>query len=254
MPANGGESLGWARQLALGLLGVVLLVAAWEAVGRLDLFGGLVPSASEVASSMSENWDLLLRGLTATATAAAWGFVIGMAVGLGLALVGVLMPPLAPGVGRLATLVNSIPWVTLGPIIVIVVSQSMAPTVIAALAVFFSSYVAISSGFGFALRTHHEVFSVLGASRFTRFRRLQLPAAVPAILDGAKLGAPAALLGAVFGEWFGSTRGLGVLILTSLQLHLPERLWAAALLTALLAMALFAAFSVAQRAAEVRYR
>ena len=45
-----------------------------------------------------------------------------------------------------------------------------------------------------------------------------------------KLAAPAAIAGAVFGEWYGAERGLGVLLITSMQGARPDRLWAAALL------------------------
>jgi NitT/TauT family transport system permease protein len=72
---------------------------------------------------------------------------------------------------------------------------------------------------------------------------VQLPAAWPSIADGLKLAAPAALAGAIFGEWYGAPRGLGVLLITAMQSARPQQLWAASLLSAtvgLLAYALLA--------------
>ena len=62
-------------------------------------------------------------------------------------------------------------------------------------------------------------------------------------MDGLKLAAPAALAGAIFGEWYGAERGLGVLLIGAMQSGRAERLWAASLISAacgLLAFALFA--------------
>ena len=78
----------------------------------------------------------------------------------------------------------------------------------------------------------HDVATALGTSRFRRLWSVQLPASWPSTADGLKLAAPAALAGAVFGEWYGAERGLGVLLITSMQGGRADRLWAAALLCA----------------------
>ena len=59
----------------------------------------------------------------------------------------------------------------------------------------------------------------------------------------------------VFGEWFGSSRpGLGALIVTSMRSLRADRLWAAAALTSLIAITVFAAFAALERAALNRFR
>ena len=52
-----------------------------------------------------------------------------------------------------------------------------------------------------------------------------MPLAIPNILIGAKIGAGAAVLGAIIGEWFGASAGLGVLLIVSLQNFQVELLW-----------------------------
>jgi NitT/TauT family transport system permease protein len=252
---SGGRSFAaGSRTLALGAAGFGLLVGIWEIVARAGAFGGLVPSVGNVGKSLVDDRVIFWHAFRATFDASAKGFLIGMGIGLALAVVGALVPVLSAGIGRLATLVNSIPWIALGPLIVVSISVTEVPTIIAALAVFFTSYVSVSSGFSFASATHEDLFTALGAGRISRLWRLQLPAAVPSIVNGAKLGAPAAVIGAVFGEWFGSTRGLGVLIVTSLQLFLPARLWAAALLTTVIALLAYGVLALVERAAEARLR
>jgi NitT/TauT family transport system permease protein len=242
------------RRIALGFLGVAVLIVAWEALGRAGTLGVSWPPLSDVVKQGFDDRDLMVRSLVATATAAGKGFLIGTSIAFLLALAALLVPPLRAGIGRLATIVNSVPWLALGPFLVMVVAPDLTPVVIAAMAVFFASFISISSGLNSASDAHNDVFTVFGANRFSRLRRLQLPSALPALMDGAKLGAPAALLGAIFGEWFGASRGLGLVIITSMQLIMPERLWAAAGLAALIAIAAYGLLHALEVRFERRYR
>jgi NitT/TauT family transport system permease protein len=239
----------------LGALGVLLMMGAWELVGRLELLGRNWQPLSAVVRAFTENLPVFGRATRATTIDAGKGFVAGILLGLALAVLGLLAPALNRGIGRMATLINSIPWIALGPVLVMIVSQDTVPFTFALLAVFFASFIAITSGFYLSRQAHHDLLTSLGSSRWTRFRRLQLPVAVPSLIYAAKLGAPAAMFGVVFGEWFGSSRpGLGALIVTSMRSLRADRLWAAAALTSLIAITVFAAFAALERAALNRFR
>ena len=239
----------------LGALGVLLMMGAWELVGRLELLGRNWQPLSTVVRAFTENLAVFGRATRATTIDAGKGFVAGILLGLALAVLGLLAPALNRGIGRMATLINSIPWIALGPVLVMIVSQETVPFTFALLAVFFASFIAITSGFYLSRQAHHDLLTSLGSSRWTRFRRLQLPVAVPSLIYAAKLGAPAAMFGVVFGEWFGSSRpGLGALIVTSMRSLRADRLWAAAALTSLIAITVFAAFAALERAALNRFR
>ncbi|WP_019064992.1 ABC transporter permease [Streptomyces prunicolor] len=230
-----------ARHRTLTAAGVVLLLALMEAIGRVGLFGSSWPPLTEVVSYVAEpvTGDLLGRALAATAGAAGTGFALGSAVAVVVAALGVLLPVVQPGLDRLAAVVNAIPLIALGPLLITTVGREGTPTVIAALAAGFAMFIAATSGLAAASTPHHDVFSALGASRRTRLLRLQLPAAVPLLLDGLTLAAPAAVLGAVIGEWFGAPRGLGILLVSSMQNFQIELLWAAALTSALVSLAAY---------------
>ena len=68
---------------------------------------------------------------------------------------------------------------------------------------------------------------------------MRIPAAVPSTIDGLRLAGPAALAGAIFGEWYGAPRGIGVLLVSAMQNARADRLWAASLLAVALAGALY---------------
>ena len=80
---------------------------------------------------------------------------------------------------------------------------------------------------------------MLGATRFATFLRLDIPGAVPAIVDGVRSAAPAAVVGAIVGEWFASEHGLGPLLVAAMQNYAIDQLWAVALSGTLLSIALY---------------
>jgi NitT/TauT family transport system permease protein len=243
------------RSVVLGGIGLAVAIGIWELLGQFEVLGRGWPPASAVLDTFFDDWDILGAALRITMWSAVRGFLLGLAAGFTLASIGLLITPLRRGIGRMATLLNSIPWIALGPLIVMVVSTTATPVIFAAMAVFFSSFVAISSGFGLVGGAHHDVFTVIGASKLRRFRRLEVPVVIPSIVYAAKLGAPAAMFGVVFGEWFGvpvTAPGLGVIIVSSLQQFITTRLWAAAGLTALMAVLMYGFFGLIERAVAAR--
>ncbi|UUZ66421.1 ABC transporter permease subunit (plasmid) [Polaromonas sp. P1-6] len=83
--------------------------------------------------------------------------------------------------------------------------------------------------------------------------QVNFPAAIPAFVDGLRLAAPGAVLGAALGEWFGSPRGLGVLIIGSLQNVRIPHLWAAALLCVACSLVAYVALSILHHWVQRRY-
>jgi len=245
-----------ARNWLLGAVGVGVLLAACEIIGQTGLGGRTFPPISEVFEYGIDpsRRSLFQRAIGATFQSAWRGFVVGMVVGVAIAGVGALIPLLKDGIDRFAASVHAIPLIALGPLFIVALSRDSTPTFIATLATYFPVYVASVSGFEAASRAHLDVFAVLGSDRRTRFRRLQMPAALPAFSDGLRLAAPAAVLGAILGEWFGAPRGIGILIVSSMQNFQIRQLWVAALLAALVSMAAFALFGALERFVVARFR
>ena len=244
------------RSLALGASGIALTVATWEIIGRTGAFGRTFPPFTAIVDTLTDpgRRDLFGRALGATVDSAVKGFVFGVIIGVAAAALGVVVPGLREGLDRLAAVVHAIPLIALGPFLIVTLSREGTPTAIATLAVVFNVFVAASAGLRAASEQHHDVLSVLGADRRTRFRHLQLPAALPAIADGLKLAAPAAVLGAILGEWFGAPRGVGIVIVSALQNYQIELLWSAAMLGAGLSLLAFTVFGAVEVWVAGRYR
>jgi ABC-type nitrate/sulfonate/bicarbonate transport system permease component len=92
-----------------------------------------------------------------------------------------------------------------------------------------------------------KMMRTLDASRWQALRRVEGPTALPYFFSGAKIAVAVAVIGAVFGEWAGSSSGLGHLIQeASAQLQTARTFAAVAVLSAL-AIALFAVLAALER-------
>ncbi|MGP6156885.1 MAG: ABC transporter permease [Vulcanimicrobiaceae bacterium] len=241
--------------LAAGL-GLVLFFGLWEAVGRLQLLGAFFPPLSQIVAYLvaPEHRALLLSAATQSAGEACAGYLLGSIAGFALAVIALLVRPSAPGLERLAAIVNGIPVIAVGSVCAVLFPPDVNPVIVSALAVFFMMFVASNAGFAAATAAHRELFAVFGAARSATFWRLQLPAAIPSLVDGLRLSAPVAVVGAIIGEWFASERGLGPLLLNAMQNYQIALLWSAAVLGALVSALAYGALGVAQRCAAERYR
>jgi ABC-type nitrate/sulfonate/bicarbonate transport system permease component len=237
-------------------LGATLFLALWQAVGHYHLAGSAWPPLSEVVAYLVDplRRGLFGRAIGATLSSAALGYLIGAAIGTLLAITGQLVPRLRKGADRMNAWLHAIPMIALGPIFVLLLGIDAAPVAMAALGVMFVFYISVTSGFGLASRPHADLMTVLGASRRARLVMLTLPAAMPAIATGIKLAVPRAGIGAVLGEWFGASRGLGVLMLTAMQEAQIPLLWSAVLLVTLLSLVFFGLGAMLERITAERFQ
>jgi NitT/TauT family transport system permease protein len=244
----------WAR-VAAGTAGLAMLVVLWEAAGRFGWLGPSWPPFSRVVAyaAGADNRALLASAARHTFGEAAAGFACGAVAGCAFALLAVVLPPAARGLDRLAAIVNGVPVIAVGSLCAVTLPAAVNPVVVAGLAVFFLVFVAAAAGLSATPAAQGDVLRVFGASRWVTFRRLQLPAALPAVAGGLQLSAPVALVGAIIGEWFAADAGLGPLLVNAMQNYQIELLWSAALAGALMSAAAYFALGVFARAAARRY-
>jgi ABC-type nitrate/sulfonate/bicarbonate transport system permease component len=238
-----------ARRFA-GLTGVLILLVAWTLVGVFG-FGthGAVPTPWAVLHQMIQDGaGLYWSNAVVTITYAAQGFLWGNLAALAVAAVTLLAPRLAPAASQLAVISYCMPLTAVGPI-VLVVMGGRAPTVfLAAMAVFFTTLVGALLGVRSADPAALDVVRAYGGNRWHQLTKVQVMAAVPAIINALKIAAPSAMLGAILGEYLGGVdSGLGVVLTLAQQQFDVPRTWALALVTGLLAFAGYGLFSLLGR-------
>jgi ABC-type nitrate/sulfonate/bicarbonate transport system permease component len=225
-------------QITLIVAVQLCLLAAWELLARSGALGLSVPALSRVAQVYTQPRfeALLFRSAMATGKSALTGLVVGTAIGIVTALVAHLLPPLRPGLDRLAVTINAIPAVALGPIFILMVSRELTPSLLATIPVSFLIYIAVSSGLRTASTGLGRMMTTFGAGRLKRLFYLEIPSALPSFLGGVKVSMTAAMIGAIVGEWFGAPTGLGIVILNTMQNFEIPLMWAAVVLVAGLAL------------------
>ncbi len=198
---------------ALRLLLVGSVVVLWEVgakQGWINPFYFSQPSAIFDALVEYVGSGAVWPNLVATLQATALGFIVGTAVGLPLGLLlgryellnGVLSPILAG--------LNAVPRVALAPLFVLWFGIGMSSKVVLAASLVF--FIVMASAEAGVRATEPELLRMsrsLGAKEHQIFRTVVLPASVPSIFAGLRLGLTYSLLGVVFGEMVSAEKGLG---------------------------------------------
>jgi putative hydroxymethylpyrimidine transport system permease protein len=228
---------------------LALFVGAWElytSVSNVDAF--ILPAPHEVAQSLWDDRSLLLSNLGVTAQEVGLGVVIALLVGVVLAFLLHLSPPLRRAAYPLLVSSQAVPFVVLAPLLVFWFGFSIsAKLAIVVIVCFFPVVVTTLDALGNVDPELLKLMRTLDASRWQMLRMVEAPAALPAALTGAKIAVTVAVIGAVFAEYTGSEKGLGHLLLTSTPQLETARAWAATVVLALFAVALFTALGMAQR-------
>jgi putative hydroxymethylpyrimidine transport system permease protein len=235
----------WWPPLAL----LAATVAVWELVVRVARVPEyLFPAPTAVASSLADDAGLLGRATLVTAREIVLGYLLAVAVAVAIAVVLHFSAALRRALLPLLVLSQTVPTVLLAPILAILLGYGIEPKlIVVAVVCFFPIVVNTVDGLRSADQELVRMMRTLHGGRLAIFRRVELPGALPAIFSGARVAATYAAVGAVFGEWAGSSAGLGFVILQSQPALETARIFAAVLVLSVLALALYALVSLAER-------
>ena len=234
---------------------VVALVAAWQIAAStgfladtLGLESFLVPSPSEIADVMWQDRSLLADNAWVTFYEIVAGFLVALVVGLAAALALHRSPLLRNAGYPVVVASQTIPVIVLAPILVVWFGYGIGPKLfIIALICFFPITVNTLDGLRSADPLSIRMMRTIYAGGWQIFRRVEAPSAAPYVFSGAKIAIAVAVIGAVFGEWAGSERGLGHLMLQDNAQLLTERLFASVVILSAMAIALFGLISLRER-------
>lgn len=229
-------------RLALPVSGALSLLVAWQfLLPWAGVPAYIVPTPTTIAGVFGRNWPLLLDNLWPTAIESLAGFVIGNLAGFLLAVVFVHSRRLQAMYFPVVLFFNTIPVLALSPIIILIFGLGMTPKiVIAAVICFFPTLVNMIRGLDSPSTNEHELFRVLSGTPWEVFWRLRLPRSLPMLFSSLRIASATAVIGAIVGEWIGSEKGLGALIIKATFNYQSDRLYAAIVLSSSLSIALFA--------------
>ncbi len=239
------------RRFALVALLLGGFLGLWQGLASLSSVDDLtLASPVETFDALRDDWSLLIDNARVTLVEVLLGLGISVAAGAGFAVAMHLWRPLREAAYPLLVASQAIPIVVLAPIFVLAFDYGIGPKLaIVALICFFPITVNVLDGLRSVEPELLKLMRSLGASRLRSLRTVELPSALPHFFSGLRIAATVSVIGAVFGEWAGADQGLGRLVLLgNNQLQTP-RVYAGIVILTVMAVALFALATLAERLA-----
>jgi NitT/TauT family transport system permease protein len=245
-PAKGNRQIKVEWLLAPLVLGAAILL--WDALVQWQDYPAFILPAPDVVAR---------KFLTVASNGTLWyhaqltllEIFAGMLLGLGAALVLGYFLAKSRRLERLLSpyLVASqaIPIIALAPLLVIwIQSPGLSKVLIVALTIFFAALINTIVGIRSVEPDLVALMHSLQASRWQILTKLEIPAAMPVLLGGLKIGVTLAVIGAVVAEFVGADRGLGYLINLSRGILDTPLLFVALITLVVIAVLLYSAVSV----------
>jgi len=242
------------KRVLAPLILIALLLGGWEAACRiLAIPPYLLPAPSAIGLAFADSWPLLLGSAWATLSTALVALVIASLVACALALVVSLNDLLEDAIRPIAVTLQVTPLVAIAPLVTIwagIDHPERAVTGLAAVVAFFPIFSGALTGLKAVDPDLARLFDLYGATRLQRLLRLRLPSAVPALLEGHKVAAGLAVIGAVVAEFVagsGGAQGLAWRILEAYNRLQTAKVFAALVALAILGVGLHAAMEYLER-------
>lgn len=250
-----------ALSLAAPFVLIGLLLAIWEIACRalaVPLF--LLPPPSAIGAAAVQNAPLLMTSAWNTLSMAVLAWIAASLFACALALLVGTHPLVEDAVRPLAVVIQVTPIVAIAPLVNIWAGldhPERGVVGLAAAVAFFPIFSGALTGLKGADPDLERLFDLYGASRLQRLFRLRLPAAVPFVLEGHKVAAALAVVGAVVAEFVagsGSSQGLAWRILEASHTLQTAKMFAALLVLAVMGVGLYALLQSAERLILRRWR
>jgi len=222
------------QRYALAIAAHLALLLAWYlfvTIGKVPQF--VMPSPGATLDALLQPNYSWWTNIAVTATEIFAGYFLALVVGVALALVFTWSKPLESFFMPLLVSLNMIPKVALGPLIIVWFKYGVFPNSMMAFSIcVFPILLTTARGLREVEPELLDLVRSLKGSRWQLFSKIQLPGALPYIFAGMKVAAILAVAGAIVGEFLGSDKGLGYLMLqVQVTLDTPAMFMAVLLIT-----------------------
>ena len=221
---------------------MILLLLAWQfGATMVGLPAYILPRPFEIVANAIASAPLFGGALAVTASETILGFLLGGAIGLALAITMILAPPLESALIPLVVAINLAPSVAFVPLALIWFGLGIASKI--AMAALAMSFVVLLNALAGLKRPEADAINLLrsfGAGRLGVLWRLQLPAAMPALVTGLRVGLARCAIVVIVAEMLGAYSGLGQIIYQSTAQLDTLNVWAAVFIASLSSLLLYA--------------
>jgi len=234
---------------ALVLLAALVLLWQWYA-SQPDIDAQILPTPLAVWGVLVGQRDILWEHMLVTLQETLIGFALALAAGVAFGTLIDFSPWLRRAIYPLLVASQTIPIITLAPLLVLWFGFGLvSKSIVVLLVCFFPIVVALADGLRSADPELIRLFRAFGAGPVRIFWSVRLPGALPSLFSGVRIAIAYSVIGAIFGEYVGASAGLGFYMQLKQHSFATAGVLAAIVVTALLSIALFASVAIIERLA-----
>lgn len=228
----------------------ILILAWWGYVTAFDVPRYVLPGPQAV-------WNELVRlfvsgsiwpHLGHTLGIIVLGFVLGSLGGFGVGFILAKWPRVERVVAPYLLFFQTAPKIALAPLFILWFGLGLASKIVLTVSlVFFPVMIGTILGLRSLTANYHQLCQILRLNRWQKLTRVELPAAVPEIFAGLKVGAIQATIGAILAEWLSGGVGLGYLMVFAGTTYKAPLLFAMVVITSLLGILVYQVLAQAEK-------
>ncbi len=206
----------------VGFLAVI--IAVWQAVVTyLDVQEIIIPAPTVIAQTLAEDWAYLLKHTWITGGEVILGFLASGLLGVPAGILIVWSKTIERTLMPIFVTSQTIPKIAIAPLFIIWFGIGLFPKVLVSFLIgFFPVVISTSVGLKAVEPEMMDLIQSMNATKWQVFRKVRIPNSLPFIFSGLKIATAFATVGAVVGEFVGSDKGLGfVLIVSNSMLETP---------------------------------
>jgi ABC-type nitrate/sulfonate/bicarbonate transport system permease component len=229
----------------------IALLALWQLYAQASQISpSFLPTPTAVITALVNNWPVIYDNTIPTLLETVLGLTIATLLGLLLAVLLNASRWMRRAVYPLLVTSQTIPMVALAPLLLIWIGPAISSKLIVViLYCFFPIAVACADGLASVEPAMIRLMRSMKASRWQILWMVRLPAAMPSFFSGLRIAATYSVVGAIFGEYVGAEKGLGIYMQRATNSFATAQVFAAIVVTAALSLALFGLVSLIERLA-----
>ena len=200
----------------------------------------ILPTPWGVLIRIVERPEVLLEHAYVTLQEIFFGLILGLICGMFFAIIMLIFSPIKRWILPILIISQAVPVFALAPIFMLWLGYGIASKIVmAAIIIFFPLTMCSFDGLSNTPRGFIDLAKTMGSTRWQRLRYIQIPAALPAIASGLRVACVVAPIGAITGEWVGSSAGLGYLMLQANARMQVDDMFAALFVLSIISLTLY---------------
>ncbi|MFL2804619.1 MAG: ABC transporter permease [Dehalococcoidia bacterium] len=238
------------------ILIVVAIFILWEVLVNIqNIPDWLLPPPSEIFKSLYLDFSKLLGHTLVTLQEILIGFFVALIFGFAIASAIGLSNTVEKSLYPFLISLQTIPIIVIAPMLLVWVGYGLLPKIIVvALISFFPIVVNTADGMKSLDTDMKKLLLTMGASKWQIFRKIMVPSSLPYLFSGVRIAVSLSVIGAVIGEWVGSSEGLGYLMIRSKPQFLTELVFASIFILSAIGIGLFLLVGILEKLIIPWYR